>query len=171
MGWIFGCCCCATPCSIQAKVFHPQLGNTCHPALGGPVNNGFSQEQVVVTWNSERGLCISGRVHVHVFIRQDRARERLACPPSGASGRSQMRQKTCAISISLLTRLSPGHESFLLWTPWFLAMPLVMAHTPILRVWNEPLQGVQHSLLKWIDPKWDQQAKSSLFIGSLPQTD
>lgn len=51
-------------------------------------------------------------------------------------------------------------------------------HTPILKVWNEPLQGVQQyqrlhppPTPKWIDPKWDQQAKSSLFIERLPQTD
>lgn len=33
----------------KPKCSAPQLGNMCHPTLGGPVNNGFSQEQVVVT--------------------------------------------------------------------------------------------------------------------------
>lgn len=35
-----------------------QLGSMCHSTLGGPVNNGFSQEQLVVTWNSKRRPCI-----------------------------------------------------------------------------------------------------------------
>lgn len=41
--------CCAPPCSIQAKVLGPELGNMCQPTLSGPVNNGLSQEQVAVT--------------------------------------------------------------------------------------------------------------------------
>lgn len=53
------------------------------------------------------------------------------------------------------------------WSMFFQEDPVVldcaeMAHT-IVRVWSEPMQGVQHPVLKWIDPKWDQQAKSSLF--------
>ncbi len=125
----WGDLCCAPPCSIQAKVLGPQLGNVCQPTLGGPVNNGLSQEQVVVTWNSERRVCISGHVYTCVCDRETE-RERLVYLPSGAPGQSQVRRKLeCAVSISSLTGPSPGSKRFLERTPWFLAMPLVMAHT------------------------------------------
>jgi len=51
----------------EANVLGPRLGNGCQPTLGGPVNNGPSQEQVVVTWNCERWVCISDRACVCVY--------------------------------------------------------------------------------------------------------
>lgn len=88
---------------------------------------------------------------------RDRGRERemLAYSPSGAPGHSQMKQNLCHSSQSTS---SLTEACFFKKTPRF----STVAHT-IMRVWSEPVQGVQHPVLKWIDPKWDQQAKSSLF--------
>ncbi len=180
----WGDLCSAPPCSIQAKVLGPQPGNMCQPTLGGPVNNGLSQEQVVVTWNSERRLCISGCVCVSVCAcvctcmcvcvwQRDRGREtdRSICHLERRDNPRWGGKLECAVSISSLTGLSPGSKRFLVETLWFLAMPLVMAHTNFESVKWAIARCAAPPPLKWIDPKWDQQAKSSLFIERLPQTD
>ena len=192
----WGDLCCAAPCSIQAKVLGPQLGNMCQPTLGGPVNNGLSQEQVVVTWNSERRLCISGCACACVCLCVclcDRGRERPVYAPSGAPRtipdeaektwmlsfyQSADRPPSLSLSLSLSVFLPPSHsriQTLQRRTPWFLfAVPRVKAHTnsgsvkwAITRCAPPPHPAPPW---KWIDPKWDQQASSSLFIDRLPHT-
>lgn len=44
----------------------PPLGNMCQPTLGGPLNNGLSQEQVVVTSTLRGGCALMAVEHMCV---------------------------------------------------------------------------------------------------------
>lgn len=113
------------------------------------MNNGLSQEQLVVTWNSKRSLYITEFKCMCMCMGvRDRKTERDE-PVHHLEHRDNPRwsRKSGAISLSLLVPWSK--PCFLTRGPSTLP---AMARTG-LRVWNEPLQGVQHPVLKWIDPK------------------
>lgn len=147
----------------------PQLGSMCHTTLGGPVNNGFSREQLVLTWNSKRRPCISVCVRACIGVRQRETGPstiwRCGTIPDEAENLEPFFSACWILDGSVFLRR--GRRTRPRW--WTFSPGVYSPH--IWTGWNKPLQSVQHPVLKWIDPKQDQRAKSSLFIERLPPTD
>lgn len=175
--------CCAPPCSSQAKELglsawqhvSPCIRWTSEQWFQPGAGGGYSKlwEKGVHEW-----LCASAWVCVTKRQRErerDRSISHLEHRDNPRWGRKLVPFLSVYWLLSLLDANAFQRGSCGAW------LCLQWWHTPILKVWNEPLQGVQqyqlpppphpHPAPKWIDPKWDQQAKSSLFIERLLQTD
>lgn len=150
--------CCAPPCSIQAKVLGPQLGNMCQPTLGGPLNNSLSQEQVAATWNSERRACVSVCVYMCVWQWEREAGLSAIWSTGTIPGEAETWMRSFYQATDWLLSWI---QTLLEETLWFLATPLVMVHTNFESVKWAITRCAAVPPVKWIDPNWDQQAKSS----------
>lgn len=127
--------CRAPPCFSAARALGPSARQHVPsrirwtseqwPRLGAGGCDSKLREKGVHQWPH-----VCARVCVCVTAGQ-RGRERVTGLSAiwSIGGRSQMRQKTCVISISLLAGLSPGSKRLLERNSRFLAMPPVMAHT------------------------------------------